>query len=194
MIVLPEHNMAFAVVMSGGSSLFGQAMGQSLLLQALPAAGRIPEIIPPQEITPPIASEMPSELTEYAGICANNSIVGRIAISPAGELTLTPLAWVPETGADRPGETYFYTSDGEFVSEKGDKRLTFVEESTGRRTSSVQTYTAGLGQVEGEFGGCIGLCCLSSVARVVSGVVRAETVADVDEGSHLVFVGEPETR
>lgn len=26
---------------------------------------------------------------------------------------------------------------------------------------------------------------------VVSGVVRAETVADVDEGSHLVFVGEP---
>ena len=120
MIVLPEHNMAFAVVMSGGSSLFGQAMGQSLLLQALPAAGRIPEIIPPQEITPPIASEMPSELTEYAGICANNSIVGRIAISPAGELTLTPLAWVPRrerTGPVRPTST----SDGEFVSEKGDK-------------------------------------------------------------------------
>jgi hypothetical protein len=167
MIVLPEHNMAFAVVMSGGSSLFGQAMGQSLLLQALPAAGRIPEIIPPQEITPPIASEMPSELTEYAGICANNSIVGRIAISPAGELTLTPLAWVPETGADRPGETYFYTSDGEFVSEKGDKRLTFVEESNRKTyTRLVQSYILpGLGQVEGEFGGCIGLCCLSSVAR-----------------------------
>ncbi len=118
-------------------------------VQALLAEGMIPGIIPPQEITPPTASEMPFELTEYAGICANNSMVGRIAISPGGELTLTPLAWLPEMGADRPSETYLYTSDGEFVSEQSDKRLTFVEESNGKTyTHLVRTYTLpGLGQV-----------------------------------------------
>ena len=127
-------------------------MRQSLLLQVLLADGMIPEIIPPQEIPPPIASEMPSELTEYAGICANNSIVGRIAISPAGELTLTPLAWVPETGADRPSETYFYTLSGEFVSEQGDKRLTFVEESNGKTHASGSDEHTARGRASGGDG------------------------------------------
>lgn len=149
LMVLPEHNMAAAVVMSGGSSLYGYAMRQSLLLQVLLADGMIPEIIPPQEIPPPIASEMPSELTEYAGLYGNNSMLGRIAISPGGELTLTPLAGLPEMGADRPSETYFYTLSGEFVSEQGDKRLTFVEESNGKTyTLLVRTNTLpGVGQV-----------------------------------------------
>jgi len=33
MIVLPEYNMAFAALLSGGSSLYAQVMGQTLLLE-----------------------------------------------------------------------------------------------------------------------------------------------------------------
>jgi len=144
MIVLPEHNMAFAVVMSGGSSLFGQAMGQSLLAQALLAEGRITEIIAPPDIKPPVPSAMPSELAGYAGIYANNAVVSQIEISANGRLTVSPLS-----SAGMPRETYYYTSDGEFVSVRGDKRLTFVNESNGLTyTRLVQTLTVpGQGQV-----------------------------------------------
>jgi hypothetical protein len=136
MIVLPEHSMAFAAVVSGGSSLHCLAMGQSLLSEALLAEGRIKEIIPLQEVTPPVRSAMPSELTEYAGRYANNSVVSEIAISADGKLTVSSLS-----SADQPTETYYYTSAGEFVSEAGDKRLTFVNESNGHTyTRLVRTY------------------------------------------------------
>lgn len=144
MIVLPEHNIAFAVVMSGGASVYCQAMGQTLLAQALLAEGRIPEITALPDITPPVASTMPSELAEYAGIYAKDSVVSAIAISADGELTVSPLS-----SEGMPSETYHYTSDGEFVSAAGDKRLTIVNESNGKTyTRLVQTYMLpGLGQV-----------------------------------------------
>ena len=144
MIVLPEHNMAFAVVMSGGSSLFAQAMGQSLLAEALLAEGRISGIIAPPDIKPPVPSAMPSDLAGYAGIYANNAVASEITMDAGGKLTVSPLS-----RADMPRETYYYTSDGEFVSVRGDKRLTFVDESNGHTyTRLVQTLTLpGQGQV-----------------------------------------------
>ena len=144
LIVLPEHNMAFAVVMSGGSSLFAQAMGQSLLAEALLAEGRISGIIAPPDIKPPVPSAMPSDLAGYAGIYANNAVASEITMDAGGKLTVSPLS-----RADMPRETYYYTSDGEFVSVRGDKRLTFVDESNGHTyTRLVQTLTLpGQGQV-----------------------------------------------
>ena len=144
MIVLPEHNMAFAVVMSGGSSLFAQAMGQSLLAEALLAEGRISGIIAPPDIKPPVPSAMPSDLAGYAGIYANNAVASEITMDAGGKLTVSPLS-----RANMPRETYYYTSDGEFVSVRGDKRLTFVDESNGHTyTRLVQTLTLpGQGQV-----------------------------------------------
>lgn len=145
LMVLPEHNMAFAVVMSSGSSImYGLPMAQSVLSQALLAEGKIKEIFPLQDLRAPVASEVPIELMEYAGLYANNSVVSEIAISPDGKATVTPLST-----ADIPSEIYYYTSDGEFVSEAGDKRITFVKESNGKTyTRLVQTFSLpGLGQV-----------------------------------------------
>jgi len=67
LMVLPEHNMAFAVVMSSGSSImYGLPMAQSVLSQALLAEGKIKEIFPLQDLRAPVASEVP---IEAHGVC-----------------------------------------------------------------------------------------------------------------------------
>ena len=143
MIVLPEHNMVFAAVLSGGSSMFGQLMGLPLLLQTLLAEGEIEEILPPLEIKAPVPSAMPSELTSYSGLYANNSIVKNMEIGTDGKITVSVLS-----DTDSPDETYHYTSHGEFVNEAGDKKLTFVNESNGKTYARIiQTINAAnLGQ------------------------------------------------
>jgi CubicO group peptidase (beta-lactamase class C family) len=75
MIVLPEHNMVFAVLLSGGSSTSGLLLGQSLLLQTLLAEGEIEEILPPLDVKAPAPALMPAELTAYTGIYANNDLI-----------------------------------------------------------------------------------------------------------------------
>mgnify|MGYP000858021230 FL=1 len=126
LIVLPEQNMAFAVAMSGGSSIYGEMMGLSLLQQVLLATGEIDSILLPKEEATFEGAPMPSELTSYAGLYKNNSLIREIRIDQNGTLSL-----IAVTQQDLPDETFIYQSSGEFVNEDKSKRLTFVEEENG---------------------------------------------------------------
>jgi CubicO group peptidase (beta-lactamase class C family) len=135
MIVLPEHNMVFAVLLSGGSSTSGLLLGQSLLLQTLLAEGEIEEILPPLDVKAPAPALMPAELTAYTGIYANNDLIKHLEVGKNGTITMSAL-----TDPDLPAGTYHYTSQSEFVNETGDKHLTFVKEANGKTyTQIVQT-------------------------------------------------------
>ena len=127
MIVLPEYNMAFAAVLSGGSSFCGQVMGQTLLLKTLLAENDITKIIPPGDLQAPVLSSMPLEQTSYAGIYANNAMVMNVSVGTEGKITISALSH-----KDIPDEIYLYTSEGVFVNEDGSKKLTFVNEANGR--------------------------------------------------------------
>ena len=127
MIVLPEYNMAFAAVLSGGSSFYGQVMGQTLLLKTLLAENNITKIIPPRDLQAPVLSSMPLEQTSYAGIYANNAMVMNVSVGTEGKITISALSH-----KDIPDEIYLYTSEGVFVNEDGSKKLTFVNESNGK--------------------------------------------------------------
>jgi len=126
LIVLPEQNMAFAVVMSGGSSMYGELMGVSLLQQALLSTGKIDSILLPDEEEMSEAARMPAELTSYAGLYKNNSLIKEIRIEQNGALSLTTI-----TQQDLPEETFIYQSSGEFVNGEKSKRLSFVDEENG---------------------------------------------------------------
>lgn len=127
MIVLPEYNMAFAAVLSGGSSFCGQVMGQTLLLKTLLAENDITKIIPPGDLQAPVLSSMPLEQTSYAGIYANNAMVMNVSVGTEGKITISALSH-----KDIPDEIYLYTSEGVFVNEDGSKKLTFVNEANGK--------------------------------------------------------------
>lgn len=127
LIVLPEYDMAFAALLSGGSSFFGQVMGQSLLLETLLIENEITEIFSPQELQAPILSSMPLELTQYTGLYANNAVIKNFTVKNDGKITISSIS---EKGM--PDETFLYTSEGVFVNEDGSKKLTFIDESNNK--------------------------------------------------------------
>lgn len=127
LIVIPEHNIVFAAVLSGGSSFFGHMMGQELILETLLSVGDIKEIIPPVEMKVPELSSMPAEKTEYSSIYIGEDSVKKVVIAGDGIMTISTLY-----GEQVPDEIYLYTSEGWFVSEDGSKKLTFVKERNGR--------------------------------------------------------------
>ncbi len=68
LVVLPEYNMAAAVVSSGGQSLLDQLLANELLLSALQEKGIIHELKPKKSHGVPIKTEMPQELSQHVGI------------------------------------------------------------------------------------------------------------------------------
>ena len=134
LIVLPEENMAVAVLSSGGASTYNQVMGQEILLAALKSNGYIDEIQANKTFSPPIKAFMPSTQKQYEGTYAYSSGVVKIAISEDGILTLSnPLE--PSSRQQK----YIYTGDGKFYYTDGSTYLSFVEESN----SETYLYSAG---------------------------------------------------
>ncbi|NLV50984.1 MAG: serine hydrolase [Clostridiales bacterium] len=127
MIVLPEYNMVFAALMSGGSSLFGQVMGQTLLLETLLAENEIEEIIPPKQLQAPVLSALPPELTSYSGIYISSTEMLKINVGADGKTVVTSIS-----DKSQPNEIYYYTAEGVFVNENGSKQFSFADESNGK--------------------------------------------------------------
>ncbi|WP_397364772.1 serine hydrolase domain-containing protein [Paenibacillus sp.] len=128
LVVLPEQNMAAAVLSSGGSSSLNQLLANELLLQALQDNGTIKERKPAKSFGTPEQATMPEELTEYSGFYGATNQLIRIDVAD-GEINITsPFA---------PGESLglpklVYTMDGTFVSEDGSLKVSFVKEKNGR--------------------------------------------------------------
>jgi len=140
LVVLPEHNLAAAVVSSGGNSALDQLMASELLLQVLKEKGTIKEIQKEKSFGKPIKYNMPAEIAAYEGTYVN--LYGQFEVTMKdGELTIV------SNGA--PSEKLVYTSDGTFVDEEGNSKVSFVTEKNGRTYMWSRDYTAipGLGQL-----------------------------------------------
>ncbi|WP_339169970.1 serine hydrolase domain-containing protein [Paenibacillus sp. FSL R5-0341] len=142
--VLPEHNMAAAVISSGGSSLTNQFIANELLLSALEEKGVITERKPEKSFGVPVKAEMPMEISKFAGIYGGNNSVTKIKINPAGQLTVSSL-----TAPSNPAQEYTYTADGTFVNDEGTEKLKFVVEKNGNTYLWSRSYISvpGLGQL-----------------------------------------------
>ncbi|WP_315373332.1 serine hydrolase domain-containing protein, partial [Paenibacillus xylanexedens] len=68
LVVLPEYNMAAAVISSGGSSLTNNFVANELLLSALEEKGVIKERKPEKSFGVPVKANMPKGISKYAGI------------------------------------------------------------------------------------------------------------------------------
>ncbi len=142
--VLPEQNMAIAVLSSGSSSALNQIMAQEIMLAALKAKGTITEIKPDKTVTIPTKTPVPSELKEYSGYYNTNGAMFKVSITDSGDLELYVV------GSDTPAYTYTHGGDGKFYyTERGTTEcLSFVKESNGVTYISSTSYNsaAGLGQ------------------------------------------------
>ncbi|MCR3758521.1 beta-lactamase family protein [Clostridium felsineum] len=127
LIVLPEKNMAMAVVTSGGHSGEDELAAQEVLLSALKEKGEINKIIPDKTFSEPQKAAVPQEIKNYEGMYLSGSEIFNIKIDESGTLTLSD-PQRPQYGS----QTAVYTKDGNFVSTDGSMTLSFVKESNGK--------------------------------------------------------------
>lgn len=143
-VVLPEYNMAAAVISSGGSSLTNNFIANELLLSALEEKDIITERKPEQSFGIPVKAAMPKELSKSEGMYGGNNSVMKIKVSAAGQMTVS----VP-AAPGIPAQEYTYTADGTFVNGEGTEKLKFVVEKNGHTYLWSRSYISipGLGQL-----------------------------------------------
>ncbi|MCC0630072.1 MULTISPECIES: serine hydrolase [unclassified Clostridioides] len=140
--VLPDENMAVAVISSGGVSTHNEVIGQEILLSALKEKGRIKEIKPDKTFSKPQQVKMPSYLKENSGLYASSSIL-KVDVNDNGTLTIS--SPYVENG---PEDKYVYIGQDRFLSEKGNSCLKFVKEKNNITYLHLSSYDnlPGLGQ------------------------------------------------
>ncbi len=117
LVVLPQLNIAMAVVSSGGSSSVDCAFASTMLQELLLAKGIINQLTPQRVLTAPEKAEMPVALEAYSGLYIN--VTSEINIRVKGGI-LTQSTLDGNVNVD-----YVYTDDGTFVSKDGSTALQF---------------------------------------------------------------------
>lgn len=120
LVVLPEYDLAAAVVSSGGSSIYGEFLVADMLLNTLKQKGIIDEIKPAKSFGTPIESEIPEQIKNYSGIYATNQNLIKVDFID-NKLTFS----------DSVSQQYqIYTcSNGSFISNDGSTKLDFIEQN-----------------------------------------------------------------
>ena len=123
-VVLPEHNMAAAVLSSGGVSTYNEMAASQMLIAALREKGvTVDETAPALPEAKPAA--MPGELLENAGYYGS-LLPYKVDLTKDGTLTMGYL------GMEVPPQTFTYHDDGSFRDQTGAALLKFVKESNGQ--------------------------------------------------------------
>lgn len=145
LVVLPEQDIAAAVVSSGGSSTYDQLLANEILLQALKEKGAIAEFKPEKSYGVPVKADMPESLMEYSGIYGAYIGTFNIDINEGGVMSVTSEQSLDNYSA----EIYEYSADGTFRSADGNTMISFVTEENGRAYEWLRRYASfpGLGQV-----------------------------------------------
>ena len=134
LVVIPEYDMAAAVLSSGGVSTYNEMAASQMLIAALAEQGvavdQTPHTLPTAE-----RAEMPAELMDYAGLYGDSTSAVMLTVTADGVLS---------TG----NAPLYYYSDGSFRDENQMVMLKFVEEDNGQTYLWQKAYSSipGLGE------------------------------------------------
>lgn len=135
LLVLPEYNMAAAVLTSGGVSTYNEMAAAQLLAAALEKKGvEIDQTTPALPDAAPAA--MPAALTDESGYYGTSTQQVQVTVSADGALTIHQINL-----ADIPDQTLTYYSDGSFRDEGNSVAVKLVKERNGYTYLYQQGYT-----------------------------------------------------
>lgn len=143
LVVLPEQDMAAAVVTSGGNSTYDQLLANEILLQALKENGTVTEFKPDKTYGAPVKADMPESVLQYSGIYGATNTTINIDITEGGVMSITS-----EQSPDNPAQIYEYSADGTFRSADGTVMISLVTKENGRTYLWIRQYASlpGIGQ------------------------------------------------
>lgn len=134
LLVLPEYNLAAAVVSSGGVSVYNELAAAQLLISALKEKGvEVDETAP--TLPAATAAAMPQTLVKESGYYGTTSQQVQITVSSDGKLLLRQMTY-----AGVPDQTLTYYSDGSFRDENNMAAVKLVKESNGYTYLYQQSY------------------------------------------------------
>lgn len=136
LMVLPEYNLAAAVLTSGGISTYNELAATQMLAEALEAKGVELDLTIP---TLPEASpaEMPAALVNESGYYGTTNQQMQVTVSADGKMVLHQVNL-----AEIPDQTLSYYSDGSFRDEGNSVAVKLAKESNGATYLYQQSYTA----------------------------------------------------
>lgn len=127
-VILPEYQMAAAVLSSGGGSTYNQLLASSLLVDALAERGIVLDqtaTLPKSEPAP-----IPAEELDKAGYYAATALGTHIDITADGILTCDAM----------PDKSFTYHADGSYRDENNQTMIKLVTESDGQTYAYQQSY------------------------------------------------------
>lgn len=125
LMVLPEYNLAAAVLTSGGVSVYNELAATQLLAEALEAKGvELDLTIPTLPEASPAA--MPAALVNASGYYGASAQQVQVTVSADGKMVIHQVNL-----AEIPDQTLSYYSDGSFRDEGNSVAVKLVEESNG---------------------------------------------------------------
>ena len=134
LVVLPEYNMAAAVLSSGGVSTYNEAAAARMLIDALAAQGvQVDERAQLDDAAP---AAMPRSLTARSGYYGNSTSVVHVAVQEAGTLTISLPAALG--GAS---QQLTYRADGSFRDESNSLLVKLIQEENGQVYLFQKAYT-----------------------------------------------------
>lgn len=129
LVILPEYDMAAAVLTSGGISTYNQLAAARILLDALAEQGV--EVEEEAALTPAQPAQMPAELTQLSGWYGTSTAAAQLQITDEGVLTLTGMEG-----------TFTYREDGSFRDESDSVLLKLVQEDNGETYLYQKSYAS----------------------------------------------------
>ena len=133
LMVLPDYDLAAAVLSSGGVSTYNEMAASQMLIAALAEQG-VAVDQSPRSLPAAQRAEMPPELMEYAGLYGDSTSSVKVTLTEDGVLS---------TG----NAPLYYYSDGSFRDENQVAMVKFVEEDNGQTYLWQKAYSSlpGLG-------------------------------------------------
>lgn len=126
LVVLPDYDMAAAVVSSGGASIFNEMAASQMLIALLAEQGvSVDQSIP--ALPEAQSAAMPAELTAMSGWYGATTAQYRVDVAEGGTLTMHCLNYPTAV----PDQVFTYHSDGTFRDVTGTAYLDFVTEENG---------------------------------------------------------------
>lgn len=122
LVVLPDQNMAAAVVCSGGSSGLAELFANAMLLDTLKDDGTISEIKPNKTFTAPTKTAIPDDIMAYQGFYGNYSVPMKVTMEKAGTMTIS------STDEDETStQSYTYGGNNKFYTYDGSTFISFIK-------------------------------------------------------------------
>lgn len=150
LVILPEYDMACAVVSSGGVSTYNQAAAANILIAVLAEEGvelpdtpanrnyhsmcgeDVEQLSAALTLDDVASAQMPAELMDYSGYYGTSAMIGTVTVSADGVLTL-------DLGDTK--QQFAYREDGSFRDASNTVLLKFVEEENGQVYLFQKGYT-----------------------------------------------------